>query len=225
MNRNLFLVLALLFTALLAFSPANAIAPAVSGPDQSSRPQLDRSSNTKQQVDPGVQGIVTGIDQPDGCLRIRQQSSSSSEIIGCAKMGEKLQLSGKYSADGRWAELADKSWVYAAQIDAPNKPKVQRQARRSYESYDTGGSYPTASDSSLWREPAGSYYGTDTEVVYGSPYGYGPVVGLGFGFGPGRGRHGGNRHGGGGNHHGGGGNRHGGGGNHHGGGGNHHGRR
>ncbi len=206
MNRNLFFVLALLFTALLAFSPANAIAQAVSGPDQSPRPQLDRSTNTKQQTDPSVRGTVTGIDQPDGCLRIRQEASSSSKIIGCAKMGDMLPLSGNYSRDGRWAELADRSWVYAAQIDAPNKPKLQRQARRSYESYDTeDDSYPMTSDSSLWREPAGSYYGTDTEVVYGSPYGYGPVVGLGFGFGPGRGRHGGNHHGGnhhGGNHHG-----------------------
>ncbi len=80
-------------------------------------------------------------------------------------MDEKLQLSGNYSSDGRWAELADKGWVFAAQIDAPNKPKVQRQARRSYESYDTEDSYTITSDSSLWREPASSYYGTDTGVV------------------------------------------------------------
>jgi hypothetical protein len=159
--------LALLFTALLAFTPAKAIAQAVNGPDQS------------------VQGTVIGIDQPDGCLRICQNASSSSKIIGCAKMAEKLQLSGNYSSDGRWAELTDKSWVYAAQIDAPNKPKVQRQTCRSYESYDTEDSYPMASD---------------TVVVYGSPYGYVPAVGLGFGFGPSRGRHGGNHHGG--NHHG-----------------------
>jgi hypothetical protein len=200
MNRNLFFVLALVFTALLAFSPAKAIAQAAGSPDQTTRPQLDRSSNTKPQTDRSVQATVTGVDQPDGCLRIRQESSTSSEIIGCAKMGDMLQLSGNYSRDGRWAELADKSWVYSAQIDAPNKPKLQRQARRSYESYDTEDSYPMTSDSSLWREPAGSYYGTEPEVVYGVPYGYGPSFGFGFGFGPGgnhhgRGYRGGNHHG------------------------------
>ena len=200
MNRNHFLFLALLFTALLALAPAKAIAQAVNGPDQVSGRQ-DRPSSPNQQVDRSIQGTVTGIDQPDGCLRIRQKASSSSEIIGCAKMAEKLQLSGNYSSDGRWAELTDKSWVYAAQIDAPNKPKVQRQARGIYESYDREGSYPMASDTSLWREPAGDYYETDTDVVYESPYGYGPVFGLGFGFGPGRGRYGSNRHGG--NNHGG----------------------
>jgi hypothetical protein len=201
MNRNLFFVLALVFTALLAFSPAKAIAQAAGSPDQTNRPQLDRSSNTKQQTHPRVQATVTGVDQPDGCLRIRQESSSSSEIIGCAKMGDMLQLSGNYSRDGRWAELVDKSWVYAAQIDAPNKPKVQRQARRSYESYDSEDSYPMTSDSSLWREPATSY-GTDTDVVYGNPYGFGPGYGprIGFGFGPVRRDHRGNRHGG--HHHG-----------------------
>jgi hypothetical protein len=192
MNRNLFFALALLFTALLAFSPAKAIAQAVGSPDQTTRPQLDRSLNTKQQTDQRVQATVTGVDQPDGCLRIRQDSSSSSEIIGCAKMDENLQLSGTYSSDGRWAELSDRGWVFAAQIDAPNKPKVQRQARRSSESYessDSEDSYPMTSDSSLWREPATSY-GTDTDVVYGVPYGYGPSFGFGFGFGPGGNRHG-----------------------------------
>jgi hypothetical protein len=208
MNRNLFFVLALLFTTLLAFTPAKAIAQAVNSPNQAPRPQMDRPSNTDQQADQGVQGIVIGIDQPDGCLRIRQKASSSSEIMRCAKMAEKLQLSGTYSSDGRWAELTDKSWVYAAQIAAPNKPKVQRQTRRSYQSYDTEDSYPTASEPSSWSEPDDAYYESGTTVVYGRPYVSGRVFGLGFG--PSRGRHGGNRHGGnrhGGNRHGG--NRHG----------------
>ena len=161
----------------MAFTPAKSIAQAVDGPAHATRPtQQDRSSNTNLQTDQRVQATVTGVDQPDGCLRIRQDSSSSSEIIGCAKMDEKLLLSGNYSRDGRWAELADNGWVFAAQIEAPNKPKVQSQARRSYERYDTEDSYTMESDSSLWREPAGSYYGTDTGVVYGSPYGYGTTM-------------------------------------------------
>ncbi|MFH1112843.1 MAG: hypothetical protein V1792_02890 [Pseudomonadota bacterium] len=206
MNKILFCVLALLFTALPAFLPAKAIAQAGGSPYWTTTRQMDRSPDANQQTDQRVQAAVTGVDQPDGCLRIRQDSSSSSEIIGCAKMDEILQLSGTYSSDGRWAQLSDNGWVFAAQIDAPNKPRVQRQARRSYESYETydsEDSYPMTSDSSLWREPATSY-GTDTDVVYGSPYGngpgYGPRSGLGFGFGPVRRDHRGNRHGG--NHHG-----------------------
>ncbi len=172
--------------------------------DQPPRSQMERSAKTRQQTDQGVQATVTGVDQPEGCLRIRRASSSSSEIMGCAGMGEKLQLTGIYSPDGRWAELVDKSWVFAAQIDAPNKPKVQRQARRSYESYGAGDSSDTVEfDTPLWREPATSYYETGTNVVYGSPHRYRPV--FGFSFGPGRGRHHGNFRGGnfrGGNRHG-----------------------
>ncbi len=44
MKRELFFGLALLFVGLLAFTPAKAIAQAVGGPDQVTRPQLDRSS-------------------------------------------------------------------------------------------------------------------------------------------------------------------------------------
>jgi hypothetical protein len=177
MKIKLLFGLVLLFIAPLAFTPANAIAQAAEGPAQATMPQQDRTSNTNQQTGQSVEATVTGVDRPDECLRIRQEASSSSEIIGCAKMDEKLQLSGNYSRDGRWAELADKGWVFAAQIDAPNKPKVQSQARRSYESYDTEDDFYTmGSDSSLWRAPAGSYYGTDTGVVYGSSYSYGPTV-------------------------------------------------
>ena len=189
MKIKLLFGLALLFIALLAFTPAKSIAQSADGPAQATKPQQDRPSNINQQTDQRVQAIVTGVDQPDGCLRIRQESSSSSEIIGCAKMDEKLQLSGNYSRDGRWAELADKGWVFAAQIDAPNKPKVQSQARRSYERYDTEeDSYTMESDSSLWREPAGFSYGTDTGVVYGpGSYSYRPRMGVGYG--PGWGQH------------------------------------
>ncbi|MFH0822711.1 MAG: hypothetical protein V2B18_08150 [Pseudomonadota bacterium] len=200
--------LALLFIALPAFAPAQVTAQSADRPYQSTDPRQDRSSNTNRPVDQGIQGTVTGIDQPEGCLRIRREASSSAAIVGCANMNEKLLLKGNYSPDGRWAELADNGWVYAAQIDAPNKPKVQTRARQSYETVDTEEYYPVQSDSSVWREPARRRHGADSGVVYGSSYGYGPGIGIGIGpggvifGGGGRGQHydrsGGPHHGGGG---------------------------
>jgi hypothetical protein len=182
----------------------------VASSDQPSRGGAPVSSRNNQQ-DQNL-GTVTRIDKPDGCLRIRAEATSSSDIVGCAKMGEKLQLSGKFSSDGRWAQLADKGWVFSSQIDAPNKPQVRSQARRST---DSGMYYSEPSDSSIWQEPAGTsyYYGPDYD--YSVPY-YGRGPGIGFSWG-GRGRHGGHGwQGGGHSRHGGGhGGRGGGGGGHH----------
>ena len=80
--------MALLFIALLDFTPAKAIAQAADRPAQATMPQLDTSSNTKQQTDQRVQATVTGVDQPEGCLRIRQESSGSSEITLVTKYPE-----------------------------------------------------------------------------------------------------------------------------------------
>jgi hypothetical protein len=159
---------------------------AAGSPSNQAKDQATRSAQPQT-----IQGTVTGIDKPDGCLRIRAEATSSSNIIGCAKMGEELQLSGTYSSDGRWAKLANEGWVFSNQIDAPNKPRVQTQARRS----SGGATYSTEEfdDSSLWQEPATSYYGRD---YYTPNYGYGPSIG--FGWGGGRGWRGGNWHGGGG---------------------------
>ena len=61
---------------------------------------------------------VTGIDQPEGCLRIRSAPTTASEIIGCAELGTKLQLTGTWS--GNWAQISMPiyGWVYGQQISA-----------------------------------------------------------------------------------------------------------
>ncbi len=200
MKNKVFLGLVLIFVALLAFTPATAIAASVAGSDQATNRQQNQYSNTNPQIDQRIQATVTGIDQPEGCLRIRQGPSTSSKIIGCARAGEKLRLRGNYSNDGRWAELADNGWVSASQIDAPNKPRVQRPVRRSYAGYDTTDSSTVESDSSLWRDSSDSYDSDDGGFVSGG-YGYGPRIG----FFPGGGHRGGGHRGGGhrgGGHHG-----------------------
>ena len=195
MKKEMYLGLALLLLALLAFTPAVEIAQSAGGTDQTTKswqypssntnqqtvqsvqgtaPRQDQSSNVNQQVDRSIEATVTGVDQPEGFLRIRQGPSSSSQIIGCVKVHEKLRLRGNYSSDGRWAELTDKGgWVYAAQIDAPNKPKVQTRARSSSVSYSRTDSDSWDSDPSLWREDA----------VNVRSYGYGPGIGVVLGWG------------------------------------------
>ncbi len=70
----------------------------------------------------GAEGVVTGVDQPEGCLRIRRGPSGQFEAFGCAKLGERLQLTGNFSRDGKWLELAGGGWVWAAQVGTDLRP-------------------------------------------------------------------------------------------------------
>ncbi len=148
----------------------------------------------------GTEALVARVDRPDNCLRLRSAPSRSGNVIGCAKMGDKLFLTGVFSGDGRWAQLNNNSWVYYDQIKTSLKPKKQMRAAsrpRSSEEFDT------------WEYPAGSYYSADPYYdsgygyydywpgyyggyrgfhrglgLYGGfgPFGHGPGIGLGFRF-------------------------------------------
>jgi hypothetical protein len=88
----------------------------------------ETESETSEQT--GV-GVVTGVDQPDNCLRIRRGPSASSEQIGCADKGDELRLNGTFSKDGRWAQLDNNGWVFLAQIKTDMKPPAAQTASRS----------------------------------------------------------------------------------------------
>jgi len=75
-----------------------------------------------QGIGPVTEAIVIGVDQPDNCLRIRRGPSSNYEQIGCARLGEKLNLSRVYSSDNRWAQLENNGWVFACQIKTDFRP-------------------------------------------------------------------------------------------------------
>lgn len=71
----------------------------------------------------GGRAVVTGVDQPDRCLRIRTGPGTSYNQVGCTEMGEMLHLTGVWS-DNNWAEVQEpvSGWVYAPQIRSDLKP-------------------------------------------------------------------------------------------------------
>jgi len=136
-------------------------------------------------VEPVTEAIVIGVDQPDNCLRIRRGPSLNYEQIGCAGLGEKLNLSRVFSSDNRWAQLDNNGWVFACQIRTDFRPPGPQ--------VSCGG----PSVGRAWREPAtfGGYFGPTH--IYERDF-YGPYWGKRWG------RHHGHHGGHNGGHHGGG---------------------
>ncbi len=94
------------------------LALAISIPGQS----LAQGGQTGQAPQP-VGGIATviGVDQPENCLRIRSGPGNSYDVIGCANMGDQLQITGVWTSND-WAQLADNSWVYGPQVQTDLRP-------------------------------------------------------------------------------------------------------
>jgi hypothetical protein len=61
--------------------------------------------------------VVTDVDGPEMCLRVRSGPDVNYEIIGCAQMGQSQRLTGFWSSND-WAEIEGpvRGWVSAAQI-------------------------------------------------------------------------------------------------------------
>jgi hypothetical protein len=142
-------------------------------------------------VQKGGEGVVVSVDQPQNCLRIRGGPGSNFPMVGCATRGQKLQLTGVFSSDGRWAQLQNKGWVFLSQIQTDlQPPRSMASSPRPPSRYSNQGP---------WRGPAGSsyYYFEEPEPYYEEVVPYG-----GFYYGsPWRRRH--RWHGGWGGHHGG----------------------
>jgi hypothetical protein len=70
-----------------------------------------------------VGGVATviGVDQPENCLRIRSGPGNNYDVIGCANMGEQLNITGVWTSND-WAQLADNAWVYGPQIQTDLRP-------------------------------------------------------------------------------------------------------
>lgn len=70
-----------------------------------------------------VGGVATviGVDPPDNCLRIRSGPGNSYDMIGCANMGDQLNITGVWTSND-WAQLADNGWVYGPQIQTDLRP-------------------------------------------------------------------------------------------------------
>jgi uncharacterized protein YraI len=61
--------------------------------------------------------VVSVVDGPEMCLRVRSGPGVGYDILGCAQMGERLRLTGFWSSND-WAEIEGpvRGWVSAAQI-------------------------------------------------------------------------------------------------------------
>src|SRR5512143_1884756 len=90
---------------------------------QNDQPAQVQSGETGRQVPQPKGGVATviGVDQPENCLRIRSGPGNSYDVIGCANMGEQLNITGVWTSND-WAQLADNAWVYGPQIETDLRP-------------------------------------------------------------------------------------------------------
>ncbi len=69
----------------------------------------------------GGVATVVGVDQPENCLRIRSGPGGYYDVIGCANIGDQLNITGVWTSND-WAQLADNGWVYGPQIETDLRP-------------------------------------------------------------------------------------------------------
>jgi uncharacterized protein YraI len=71
----------------------------------------------------GGEGRVKSVDKPEMCLRIRRGPSLYLPVVGCARKGSRLKLTGLWSEDN-WAQVEKpvRGWVYARQITSALNP-------------------------------------------------------------------------------------------------------
>ncbi len=102
--------------AMVAFVPNTSLAQDNQDAEAQSIPPPARVPQPQ-----GGVATVIGVDQPDNCLRIRSGPGNSYEVIGCAEMGQQLNITGVWTSND-WAQLADNGWVYGPQIQTDLRP-------------------------------------------------------------------------------------------------------
>lgn len=120
------------------------------------------SNRSGQQPDINtVKGIavVTKVDRPDNCLRIRNGPGSSYDIVGCARLGDQLELTGVWTSNN-WAQLTGDGWVFGDQIETDLKPPLR-----------VSGKYSVPKEPVVYGENIDTYpeYGYSTYVYDGVP--------------------------------------------------------
>jgi uncharacterized protein YraI len=168
----------LIVSATLSIAPTLSTAqsedPAEARTQARSQKVKEAPPPTRPQTPSPVSGTATviGVDQPEKCLRIRSGPGKSYEIIGCAKVGAQLNITGVWTSNN-WAQLADKGWVYGPQIKTESRPPTEAYSQPGkylsvkglYPEYDPGylpdygyatyrrGSSPTILyDVNVWRK-------------------------------------------------------------------------
>lgn len=122
----------------------------------------------------GGSATVSTVDRPDLCLRIRSGPGTSFDKVGCAELGQKLELTGLWSQTN-WAQISApvSGWVAASQIASDLRPAATVRETQAPEESISSTMLPTPERTRRhhfsepydyrWRGPAG--YG------YGYPYG------------------------------------------------------
>ena len=101
-------------------------------PESTSQTTQPVKSQAKEQAaeSPKMTALVTGVDQPDLCLRIRSGPGTTYSKIGCVELGEILTITGEVSPNQNWARIVEPTngWVYTHQIksDYISKRSVQQ---------------------------------------------------------------------------------------------------
>lgn len=116
---------------------------------------------TQGAVKAGLEAVVTAIDRPDNCLRIRNAPGRSHRIVECAALGEQLVLTGV--VQNGWAQVQSpvQGWVFGRQIRAEGlfPAKAATAGRRSSES--------SADDVEFYEFPdSEEYVVTEPEYYY-----------------------------------------------------------
>jgi len=118
----------------------------------------------------GLEAVVTSVDRPENCLRIRNAPGTSHQIIGCAPKGEVLMLTGVVQKG--WAQVGSpvQGWVLGRQIRAEGlfPAKAAAAGRRSsgsstddaefYEFPESGEYVVTEPDYYYYEGPESGYY-------------------------------------------------------------------
>jgi uncharacterized protein len=141
-------------------------------------------------------GVVTGVDLPENCLRIRSGPGVNYPKIGCANQGENLQLTG--SVQNGWAQVQEpvQGWVSGGQIRAEGLLPTARTTSgysgprsQEYESWsDTDAALDRAARNadrdirrlrSEYPDFGGPYYGPRGGGIIVGPGGFGIGIGIG----------------------------------------------
>ena len=105
----------------------------------------DQTGQTGRPIPQPKGGIATviGVDQPENCLRIRSGPGSEYDIVGCAALGQQLNITGVWTSND-WAQLADNGWVYGPQIQTDLRPPATVYSQAETYVY-VGEDYPVVS--------------------------------------------------------------------------------
>ncbi|MBI4962736.1 MAG: SH3 domain-containing protein [Desulfomonile tiedjei] len=138
----------------------------------SARPQAGAVPGKGMAGGRSMDAVVTSVDRPDNCLRIRSGPNKSHQLVGCAALGEKMMVTGMVRNGWVQVQSPVQGWVFGRQIKAeglfPAKAAT-RGSRASEESDDSEFYEWPESEEYVVREPEMYYYEGPDSGYYVQP--------------------------------------------------------